>query len=202
MSAARSAFLTSLCLAPLAAQDSGWFVADQHVDRKLARIAYFSQTGSPGQYAIDYCAPPWKDEYDALADKLKGHRERLGKDFWTRLDTSLDLTLGGVRIAAGDYYLGIGRAQNGDWKLVLYPAAEIRKMHGDGFITNRLPMTLGSEVPLAYSKAADKATELEITLTPEKDKVGNATLTLQWGNHQLTAPIVAEVGKPPPPAKK
>jgi len=203
MTSTRSILLASLLVAPLVAQDSGWFVADQLVERKLTRIAYFSQTGSPGQFAIDYCAPPWKDEYDAQTDKLKGHRERLGKDFWTRLDTSMDLTIGGVKVAAGDYYLGIGRTQAGDWKLVLYPAPEIRKMHGDGFITNRLPMTLGMEVPLTYSKVADKAGELKIELKPDKEKVGNATLALQWGNHQLTAPIVADVGPPPAaPAKK
>jgi hypothetical protein len=199
----RAFLFVSLLLAPLSAQNgSGWFVADQHLDRKLTRVAYFSQTGSPGQYAIDYGAPEWKDSYEADADKLKGKRGRLGKDFFTRLDTSMELTIGGTKVGVGDYYLAIGRAENGDWKLVLYPAAELRKMHADAFLSGRLPATLGIEVPLTYAKVDAKAQQLHIGLKADKQKVGDATLTLHWGNHQLTAPIVADVGKPPAPPKK
>ena len=75
--------------------------------RESARVAWFTRNGSPGQIAIDYTPVKWQEKYDAMvsSDKMMGRKWRLGADFWTSLDTSVDLVIGGTEIPAGYYYL-------------------------------------------------------------------------------------------------
>ena len=189
-----SVLCASLLLATAASAQLQGFSGS--TDRKCTRVAYFdlSAMSSPGQYNIQYGAPEWKDDYEGMADKLKGKQARLGKDFWTTLDSSMDLTIGGQKVAAGYYYLGISRAENGDWSLLLFPADKVQKLHGDAFVTERMK-GMGTAIPLTYSKSEKKAMTMSIEFTADEKNLGNATLTLAWGNHSLTAPVVAEMKK-------
>ena len=60
-------------------------------ERASTRLLYETNRAI-GEFAIDYGRPAWKKEYEdpATFDKMtRGKIWRLGKDFWTTLDTSL-----------------------------------------------------------------------------------------------------------------
>src|SRR6185503_4769990 len=79
----------------------------QNIERRNSRVAWFGKKGGAGQIAIDYSPVPWQDKYEKAAGsaEMQGKKWRLGADFWTRLDTSVDMKLGGVEVPAGYYYL-------------------------------------------------------------------------------------------------
>jgi DUF2911 family protein len=55
----------------------------------------------------------------------KGKTWRLGKDFWTVLDTNVPLKIAGKEVAAGTYYLGLFRSADGSaWSLAFYRTFE------------------------------------------------------------------------------
>ena len=73
-------------------------------------------------------------------------RWRFGENFWTTLDTNMDLVLGGVEVPTGYYYIVVQHHERG-LELVLLDPAEIRKQHLDAY---EAPKTTGGiRVPLA-----------------------------------------------------
>jgi len=180
----------------VAAQDVKTYV--QTVERKCTRIAYFGANGSPGQFNIQYGQPAWKDEYNAQMEELKGKRTRFGNNFWTTLDTNVDLTIGGIKVAAGYYYLALGQNKKGDWQLVLFDPAVLRPYHPDAFATAMIKAP-ATEVPLDYAKVegGKPAEKLDIELTAKKGKeIGYANLAIAWGPHRLAAAIIADLEVP------
>ena len=75
--------------------------------RMSTRLLYFGETGPLGQICIQYGQPEWKAEYDQMLTAARGTSQRLGRDFWTSLDTDMDLTIGGTKVPAGQWYLGL-----------------------------------------------------------------------------------------------
>jgi hypothetical protein len=164
----------------------------QTVARQCTRIAYFGTSGSPGQLNIQYGQPAWKGEYDHQLEQLRGQRIRFGKDFWTTLDTNVDLTIGGTAVPAGYYYLALGRTPGGDWALVLYDPVELRRERADAFVTPRYAVG-GIEAPLVHGTLqGERADRLVIELQPLRE-LGLAKLVIRWGRHELTAPVVAKL---------
>lgn len=51
---------------------------------------------------------------------------RLGKDSWAMMDNTPDVTLGGVTVPAGVWYLAIARDQAGQWSLVCSDPAKAK----------------------------------------------------------------------------
>ena len=169
----------------------------QTTPRMSTRIAWFSRTGSPGQLCIQYGQPTWKSDYDSKLDQAKGKSLRLGSDFWTSLDTSVDLTIGGTAVPAGQWYLGLACSDDGQWSLMVMEAAKVREHKADAFVTQRLKAKI--QAPLRHAAAEQQTDKLSIELTDEPGKVGHGALRIAWGKHQLTAPIVADLKPPPQP---
>ena len=74
----------------------------QRSERITTRVFHFESKPTftfTVQYAITYGAPVWKERIATAlaAGEGKAARFRLGKDFWTTLDTNSDLVIGGVR---------------------------------------------------------------------------------------------------------
>jgi hypothetical protein len=156
--------------------------------RVSTRIAFFGQNSSEGQLAIAYGQPEWKSEYETEFDTLtKGKRWRFGNNFWTTLDTHLDLTMAGVEIAAGYYYLVLERSENDDWFLILLDPKQVRSKKLDAFMVDQTAG--GIKVPLSWKKIESSTDKLTIKLIPDDEDITAATLDIRWGPHQLTAEI-------------
>lgn len=156
--------------------------------RMCTRIAYFGINTSEGQLAIDYGQPEWKAEYEAQFDELtKGKRWRFGTNFWTTLDTHLDLTIAGVQVPFGYYYLVLERSEADDWYLVLLDPQKVQAKKLDASQAERT--TGGIKAPLAWERIDETEEKLTIRLSPVDGELQKATVTIRWGRHSLSAPI-------------
>lgn len=165
----------------------------QNVERRNARVAWFTRGGSPGQIAIDYSPVPWKDAFDEelASGKHKGEKWRLGADFWTRLDNSVDVQLGGVTVPAGYYYLTLEMRDENTFVLALHDAASVKKQKLDAFQAKQLKG--GIEVTLAHATDAKAVDSLELNLKMNDGSKTDGTFTLAFGKHCLSAPFVAKI---------
>lgn len=164
----------------------------QTTERRSSRIAWFGPKGSPAQVALDYGPVPWNDEYEAAvaAGKLTGKKWRLGGDFWTTLDTSIDLSFGATTLPAGYWYLTLEQRTADSYVLACHDAAAVRKLKLDPVFANKL--TGGIEIPLAHA-AGDPADTLEITIRPNQGSHTEGSLRLRFGRHELSAPMTMQV---------
>jgi hypothetical protein len=163
-------------------------------ERMSTRILYYVDSDpprSPGQLCIDYGQPEWSPHYEDHFDTLtKGKRWRLGKDFWTSLDTNLPITIGETKVAPGSYYLVVERTNDDRWSLVLLDPVEVRKNKLDAF---QVEISKGGvSAPLRYEKMTDSVAKLTIKLVRGAEPKA-ATLEIQWGKHKLSAPITVQV---------
>jgi hypothetical protein len=179
--------LTSIAVSPvLLAQQIQRFGGE--AERGSTRIAYFGQNTSEGQFVIDYGRPEWKADYDAKFDELtKGKRWRFGNNFWTTLDTHLDLTIAGAQVARGYYYLVLERTEGDDWYLVLLDPKQIQAKKLDAFMAEQTRG--GIRAPLKWEKVEQVTPKLTVNLIPTEDDLTKASLEILWGTHKLTAPI-------------
>jgi tetratricopeptide (TPR) repeat protein len=159
------------------------------VDRRNSRVAWFSRNSSPGQITIDWSPVKWKDamEMEITSGKRQGQKWRLGADFWTRLDTSVDLECGPVVVPAGYYYLTLEQRGENDYVLALHDAAAVRKQKLDAAFANKLQG--GIEVPLAHTTNDAVAKELDIALALDQGSKNTGTLTIRFGGHALVTPF-------------
>jgi hypothetical protein len=156
--------------------------------RGSARIFYWGGDRSGGQVQIDYGQPAWKESYDEAVEKQIGVRWRLGQDFWTRLDSNMDLSAGDVDIPAGPYYLALER-QAGDRRFVLWllDPVEIRDQKLDAFQVAQT--TGGVAVPMTWKKAGTPAAKLSIRLEVDATRKDGANLVIHFGGHELSAQL-------------
>jgi len=156
--------------------------------RVSTRMAYFGPNTSEGQFAIDYGQPEWKAEYETQFEVLtKGKRWRLGNNFWTTLDTHLDLSIGGTEVKAGYYYLVLARSEADEWHLVLLDPRKIQEKKLVASMANET--TGGLEAPLKWEKIEETAQKLEVKLIPDEANLEKTTLEIRWGKHKRTTPI-------------
>jgi tetratricopeptide (TPR) repeat protein len=167
-------------------------VLAQNVERRNARAVWFSRQGSPGQLSIDYSPVPWSDKYEeaVASGEQKGKKWRFGADFWTRLDTSLDLQFGSVAVPAGYYYLTLEQRDADTYVLALHDAAAVKKLKLDAFLSERLKG--GIEVTMQHKKADEIARELAIAIAMKPGSKTEGTVTVHFGGHALTAPFTAK----------
>ncbi|MDA2933180.1 DUF2911 domain-containing protein [Acidobacteria bacterium AH-259-D05] len=160
-------------------------------ERASARILYSNRSTNtfPGQLAINYGQPVWRSEYEdpATFDQMtKGQVWRMGDNFWTVLDTNLPLKISGGDIAAGAYYLGVHRSQDGSaWSLAFIDPSKARRERLDA--SQIAQATIDFMVPMTFEKAEESTEKLTISL--EKEDLTNLTLKVAWGNLRLTAPV-------------
>ncbi len=171
----------------------GFMVYTPVTERKGARLALFSQSGSPGQLAIDYGPVLWKDSYDQKVGDpaFAGRKWRFGRDYWTSLDSNLAIELGGVKVPAGHYYLTVQRNQDGAFQLDLHDASAVKAQKLDAFQCDKLGA--GIVVPMTHGKVDDVQDKLAITL--EMDGQVKGELVVRYGPHRLACPLVLVVEK-------
>ena len=155
--------------------------------RACARLAYFG-FGAPGQLAVDYGPVPWKQPYaKALADgKYDGQRWRLGRDFWTTLDTSMRLRVGETVLEAGQYYLVLDKRPDGHALIVLDPAT-IRSQQVDASSAGQT--TGGVAIPLEHELRAGETGDLSFSFEMGEVDTGKGDLVIRFGPHELRAPL-------------
>ena len=112
----------------------------------------------------------------------------MGNDFWTVLDTNLPLRIAGRDIAAGAYYLGVHRSEDGStWSLAFMDPTKIRRAHLDA--SEIAKATIDFMVPMTFAIAEETTEKLDISLAAQKDAVENVTIKVVWGTLQLTTLI-------------
>ena len=156
--------------------------------RGSSRICYWGGDHSGGQVTVDYGQPPWKEDYDKKADELLGVRWRLGQNFWTNLDTNMEMSAGDVDVAPGHYYLVLERKKDDkSFVLWLLDPVEIRDARLDAFEAQK---TVGGiALPMEHKADAPRADKLQITLAPDAARKDGANLLVNFGTHQLTAKL-------------
>jgi hypothetical protein len=166
--------------------------------RGSTRVAYFGKKGSAGELVIDYGQPPWKEEYQKALEskKLVGQRWRLGQDFWTNLDSSMDFRLGNTMIKAGYYYLTLELKKDGSYVLGFHDPAAIRKIKLDAFLSSQYKQPAVYEVTLEYEKASDVAKQLVFNLQMSDADLNQGVFSLQFGPHKLKAPLQMQSDHP------
>jgi hypothetical protein len=189
----RSTLRTLFVAAALAAPSFGQVQAfGGDAPRAAATRMLFGPNFSPqGMLCIQYGAPAWKAEYDSQLDKIKGQNLRLGKDFWTTFNSSCALTIGGVDVAAGAYYLGLKCDAEGKWSLLLLDAAKADA-------AKQAPWTGATwqpayTCPLTKTATEAEAATMKMSLSGNGQTAIEMNFTLNWGKHQLAAPITAKI---------
>jgi len=165
----------------------------QTTERRNSRVAWFGPTGSPGQIGLDYAPVPWNDEYEAAlaGGKLTGKKWRLGADFWTTLDNSMDLQFGAVTVPAGYWYLTLEQRDGKTFVLALHDAAAVKKQKLDPVFAGRLQG--GIEVAMAHDATSDAQDQLEITIAPNPGSSSEGSLQIRFGRHRLATPVTMRV---------
>lgn len=188
-----TAALAALCFAlPATAQKIN--AADATGTRAETRIMIFTEDFSVFAMAsLTHGQPVWKDEYDGMMDKLKGKMNRLGKDWFTTLITSSDFEIGGTKLPAGSYVVGLHCDKDGKFSLGFMDSSKAMKDGVSPFTEWKPEMT----APLTLNKDAAKEAvgKMAMTFTAEKEGSGKGTFTLAWGKHTLTTPIMLHAPK-------
>ncbi|MBI1941956.1 MAG: DUF2911 domain-containing protein [Acidobacteria bacterium] len=168
-------------------------------ERASTRVLYWNQEtdSAAGQLAIDYGRPAWKKDYEdpAKFDAMtKGKVWRMGRDFWTVLDTSLPLKISGKDVQPGYYYLGLSRSADGSkWSLAFIDPVKARAARLDAFEMQKTSVEF--EIPMAFEKTSTPAEKLTLSMSYPKETPEKVTLQLAWGNYLLSAPIEVTLAK-------
>lgn len=166
----------------------------QTTERKRNRLVWFGNNSSPGQLSVEYGAVPWQDKFANMADDegMLGRKWRLGADFWTSLDTSLPLTVGGTEIAPGYYYLTLERRKDDAFVLALHDAQKVKKLKLDAFVAHQLKG--GIEVPMKHEGGAKVAERLSIEFVLDEGQ-DRGHLRIAFGPHRLAAAASIDLGR-------
>jgi len=164
-------------------------------DRKAAVKFLFSDDFKLlGSACIQYGAPTWKPEYEEMAEQAKGQSLRLGKNFWTTLNNSSTLVIGGTSVPAGAYYLGLSCDEKGKFSLLVLDA---KNADGNGWT----PLSASDwkadyTCPLEH-KTSKTQTVDQLAITMEGDEQDDLEFKIAWGGHTLSAKmqIKADAGK-------
>jgi hypothetical protein len=164
-------------------------------DRKASTV--FVSTDSSDTLAgvsISYSPASWQDSYNAMLDQLKGSNyTRLGKSWWTTLDTIGALEIGGTKIEAGSYYLGLAVGKDGAFSLLIFDSKQAMKTgllpfatalyRGDAKPETKAPLTL------ARDSLKEVVVKMEIEIAADKKDPATGKFSIRWGKHELSAPV-------------
>ena len=162
--------------------------------RAETRILVYGENFNPFALAtITHGQPVWKDEYDGQMDKLKGKVNRLGMDWFTTLTNSAEFEIGGTKLPAGSYIVGLHCDKDGKFALAFMDAGKAMKDGVNPFMDWKPEFT----APMTLNKgtAKESVAKLTMTLADEKGGGGKGTLTIAWGKHTLTAPVMLNTKK-------
>lgn len=189
-----AAALAAFCLAPLVQAQVKVFggPGNRHSSTLLAFTDSFEVKGG---VSIQHGQPVWKDEYndqakfDAFLQKYKGKNVRLGKDWWTTFDNSVPVTIGGTRIPAGSWFLGLVYERDGSFQLAVIDSQKAMQNGEMPFIEAGWTVAFKAPMTLQRDAAQEVQKEMTIDLITKEGTPGKATLQIAWGRHLLTANV-------------
>ena len=159
--------------------------------RGSARIFYWFGPKSAGQCNIDYGQPLWLPRYEQFLTQPSGKRWRLGQNFWTSLDTNMELTVGGVTVPIGQHYLLLeNHAEHGLRLLALDPDT-VRRRRLDSYEANKT--SGGIAIPLTHQRQPRRSAQrlrFELTVDRSEPDAHRGELVLRLGPHRLSAALV------------
>lgn len=159
---------------------------------RFASTRIFWNDGPVGMVCIQYGQPQWKDEYDGMVDQLKGKMLRLGKDFWTTLNTSCALTIGETEVAPGSYYLGLKCDEDGGFHLLILDAVKADKAGWAPFVPDAWKPDY--TIALTHSRKETSTELMYVGLSSDENAPASMKLTIAWGKHVLATRVLAHIG--------
>lgn len=188
---------TALCLAlPATAQKVQVFGGNG--ERASSSQILFGP-GIMAGMAVNYSQPTWKESHNELMDSLKGKLLRLGKDWWTTFNTSVDVEFGGVKVPKGSYLLGLSCDKEGKFSLALLDAAKALKAGAapwpldDQGTMNWKPDIL-APMELHKDVADTSVTKMTMTLKANAEDLADGSFTIAWGKHELRTKLAVLAG--------
>lgn len=188
-----SAALAALCLAlPTTAQDVQVFGGQSQ--RACSTVVLFGDKVMAG-ITIVHGQPEWKAEYDGMLDKLKGKINRLGKDMWTTFMNSCDVEIGGMKIPAGSYVVGLSCDKDGNFGLAFLDATKAMKAGAMPFGPQKWAPDFVAPLKLNKDVANAPVEQMSMELKADAKDLTKGMFTLAWGKHTLTGDLAIHVGK-------
>jgi hypothetical protein len=164
-------------------------------DRRASTVFVFTDRSETlAGASISYSQADWREDYEGMLEQLRGsHYTRLGKNWWTTFDTVGTLEIGGAKIDAGSYYLGLAVGQDGAFSLLLFDSKQAMKSGLLPFTTALYRGEAKAEItaPLTFAKNSLKeaAARMEIEITADKSDPATGRFSIRWGKHELSAPV-------------
>ena len=189
-----AAAFAALCLSHHAtAQDDAAAGGDVQVynfdgPRHASNMVLFGKNLAAG-ITIVHGQPNWKDEYTGMLGMLKGKTHRLGKDLWTTLMTSRTIELGGVKIAAGCYCVGLHCDKDGKFALAMIGATRAMKRGLMPFGPQEWKPAVLAPITLEKNVSEKIAKKMVISLAADAKRRDRGSLSIAWGPHRLSAPL-------------
>jgi tetratricopeptide (TPR) repeat protein len=164
-------------------------------ERKASRAVWFGGNGSFGQVAVSWGPIVWKTQYSEVAKskKMENRRWRLGRDFWTTLDSNIPITIGDTAVPAGYYYLTLEKKSGGEFVLALLDPSAVKKTKLDAFLAHQ--STGGIEVVLKHETVAEPASKLDLSVSVDQAEPTKGVFTIRFGPHKLSAPIAYQLAE-------
>jgi hypothetical protein len=164
-------------------------------DRKTSTVHVGDdRVGTLVAAAISYAPANWQDSYDdVLKQGEASNYTRIGKGWWTTLDTVGAIEIGGTRLEAGSYYLGLAVDKSGAFVLLVFDSMQTMKAgllpattalyRGEGKPVARVPLTLAKDA------RKEVVVQMEIEISIDKKDLTTGRFAIRWGRHELSAPV-------------
>jgi hypothetical protein len=175
-------------------------------DRKSSTV--FVSTESRGAFAavsISYTPPDWRDSYNETLEKLpSADYMRLGKGWWTTFDTVGALEIGGTKIEAGSYYLGLAVGKDGAFSLLVFDSKRAMKTgllaHTSALYRGEIKADAVAPLTLAKDSLKDVVVKMAIEIAADEKHPATGRFSIRWGKHELSAPVKFHLDGPKEPA--
>lgn len=176
--------------------------------RKEVTLVVASKTGEPeAAVAIGYGQPVWRESHDGELRALPGgNYTRLGIGWWTTLDTIGPLDIGGVRVEAGSYFLGLVVAPDGAFSLLVFDSGQAMKARAlpasSALYRGEVKAAVRAPLSFAPGSLVTSVPRLEIGITNVPADPTSCRLSIRWGKHELSAPVTLHRLEPARPSDR
>ncbi|MHC5062596.1 MAG: TPR end-of-group domain-containing protein [Planctomycetota bacterium] len=156
-------------------------------DRKALRIACGKNEAGPvSELVLSYNPVAWlkrlpsREEFDR---QTRGHSWRLGKNFWTVLESNRNLRSMDGMIPAGTWYLGVHRATDGSFWLSFHDPRDVRHQLIDSFWIDESRAKF--HLALEFEEAEALVDPLTLSLNADPETEGKIDLEIAWAGYRL-----------------
>jgi hypothetical protein len=166
-------------------------IASPAEPRANARLEFWVMAPSPysalaGHFVVDYSQPQWSEQFANNFDSLtKGKVWRFGKNFWTTLDASMPVVLGGEEIESGYYYLAIERSSDDQWELLCIDPIDVAEERIANYQVGQRPIAEVARIPLKLKKTKELAKQLNVQFQADSNDDRKGDLIVHFGPYQL-----------------